>query len=412
MDKLEDLELYNNDCFKVFPDLQDNSVNLFLLDLPYNQTAYQWDKDIIPLDQMWENIKRIMKPDGIIVMFCTARFGYRLIQSNPKWFRYDLIWKKSRKVGFLSANKMPLRQHENIYLFSNNHITYCKNGKYGTYNPQKTKGKPYKMKGGKSKNVKGSLSANHEVISKEYENKGDRFPSSIIEHENIYIFKEKLGTYNPQKTKGKPYIQTGRGNCGYYGNKNETYGKNYLLENKGDRFPTSLIESISSDSEESEINELDAGRWCEELDCCEWGDLNNKLTDCTFCPNKFIPYKNHELDFDLYKRYYENDDDGDICIHCLKEYYKKKDLINYDGDSILVYNNPHKTLHTTQKPIELCEWLVKTYSNERDVVMDFTMGSGTVAIACLNTNRKFIGIEKEKDIYEKAENRIMQHLDI
>ena len=85
-----------------------------------------------------DNIKRIMKPNAIVVMFCTAKFGYRLIHSNPKWFRYDLIWKKSRKVGFLSANKIPLRQHENIYLFK---------PEQGTYNPQKTEGKPYKTTG-------------------------------------------------------------------------------------------------------------------------------------------------------------------------------------------------------------------------------------------------------------------------
>tara|TARA_R100000657_G_C4647770_1_gene92598 strand:+ start:140 stop:937 length:798 start_codon:yes stop_codon:yes gene_type:complete len=265
MEKLEDLELFNDDCFNVFDKIDEKSVNLFVLDLPYNQTACNWDNDIIPLEKMWDNIKRIMKPKGIVIMFCTAKFGYKLIHSNPKWFRYDLIWKKSRKVGFLSANKMPLRQHENIYLFSNNHITYCKNGKYGTYNPQKTEGKPYKIKGGKSKNINGSLSRGREIFSKEYENKGDRYPSSLIEHY---------------------------------------------------------------------------------------------------------------------------------------------------GDSILTYKNPHKTIHRTQKPVELCEWLIKTYSNEGDTVMDFTMGSATVGIACLNTNRKFIGVEKDKQIYEKAETRIMEHLDI
>ena len=117
MDRLENLQLFNDDCFNAFKQIEDNSINLFVLDLPYNTTACSWDKEIIPLDKMWVEIKRMMKPDGIIVMFCTAKFGYKLIHSNPKWFRYDLIWKKSRKVGFLSANKMPLRQHENIYLF-------------------------------------------------------------------------------------------------------------------------------------------------------------------------------------------------------------------------------------------------------------------------------------------------------
>jgi len=209
---------------------------------------------------MWDSIKRIMKPNGIVIMFCTAKFGYRLIHSNPKWFRYDLIWKKSRKVGFLSANKMPLRQHENIYLFK---------PKQGTYHPQKTEGKPY-------------FRAEHKYV-----------------------------------------IDLGMIEGGYYRGEGKKPFKR-MPAHPTERHPTSLID--------------------------------------------------------------------------------------YDGDSILIYKNPHKTIHRTQKPVELCEWLIKTYSNEGDTVMDFTMGSGTVAIACLNTNRKFIGVEKDKEIYEKAQDRIAEHI--
>lgn len=81
MDVLENIALHNDDCFNVFPQIEDNTINLFLLDLPYNQTACKWDQDIIPLDEMWKHIKRIMKPNGIVIMFCTAKFGYRLIHS-------------------------------------------------------------------------------------------------------------------------------------------------------------------------------------------------------------------------------------------------------------------------------------------------------------------------------------------
>ena len=111
------MDLYNDDCFNVFPKLKDKSIDLFVLDLPYGQTACKWDS-CIDLTKMWVQIKRIMKPNAVILFYCTTKFGYKIIQSNEKWFRYDLIWKKSRKVGFLSANKMPLRQHENIYVFS------------------------------------------------------------------------------------------------------------------------------------------------------------------------------------------------------------------------------------------------------------------------------------------------------
>lgn len=116
---MDDIQLFNDNCFNIFPTLEDKSINLFILDLPYGQTACKWDT-VIDLDEMWKHIKRIMKPNALIVFFCTAKFGNTLINANPKWFKYDLIWKKSRKVGFLSANKMPLRQHENIYVFNGN----------------------------------------------------------------------------------------------------------------------------------------------------------------------------------------------------------------------------------------------------------------------------------------------------
>jgi DNA modification methylase len=475
MDKLENLELFNGDCFDIFPNIQNKSVNLFLLDLPYNQTACNWDKDIINLEEMWKHIKRTMKQNAIIIFFCTAKFGYRIIHSNPKWFRYDLIWKKSRKVGFLSANKMPLRQHENIYLFScgnnddievarnkdlrqyaqkvkdyigkglkkinddmgNRHaehffyitssqfgipteITYNKliqlyninemqgfikyedlkekwekGENYTLYNPQKLKGKAYKMKA--QGNREGTVYG--DIKKTAINNTGDRHPSSIIDHDNIYIFKDKAGTYHPQKTTGhkardrtenkKPLIP------------NTGYGNLQITANSTDetRHPTSIIE-------------LDAGRWCEEDECCEYGDLNRTLTDCSFCPNKFFPFENHQIDFNLYNRYYTEDDDGDICYHCLRDYYKEREIPEYTGDTIVEFKNPHKTVHRTQKPVELCEWLIKTYSNEGDKIMDFTMGSGTVAIACLNTNRKFIGVEKDKEIYEIAQNRIIEHLNL
>tara|TARA_R110002096_G_scaffold19298_2_gene64506 strand:+ start:345 stop:1322 length:978 start_codon:yes stop_codon:yes gene_type:complete len=322
------MELYNDDCFNIFPNIEDKSINLFLLDLPYankkfgNCTACKWDSPI-DLVRMWIEIKRMMKPNGIIVFYCNTKFGFTLIESNPSWFKYDLIWKKSRKVGFLSANKQPLRQHENIYIFNDKPVTHSKNEdqEYSTYNPQKTEGKPFKVKGGKSKSVDGSLSRGHEVISKEYENKGDRHPTSIIEHENLYVFKKEQGTYNPQKTEGKPYKikEGGEINNNIYGNFKR------MGDNKGDRHPTSIIDQ----------------------------EIEN---------------------------------------------------------TILEYNNPAKSLHRTQKPVELCEWLIKTYTNEDDVVMDFTMGSGTVGIACSNTNRDFIGIEMDKEIFKIAENRILKHV--
>lgn len=295
------MEIYNNDCFNVFPKMKDKSVDLFVLDLPYGQTKCKWDT-VINLEEMWKQVKRIMKKDAILCFFCTTKFGYTLIKSNEKWFKYDLVWKKSRKVGFLSANKRQLRNHENIYVFKE---------EQGTYHPQKVDGKPYvdKRSGGSRTNAYRDKLENEPVI-----NKGDRHPASVIEHENVYVFKDKQGTYNPQKTEGKPYTTKGSNSvCEQY-----EWGRIGAI-NTGDRHPASVIE--------------------------------------------------HE-------------------------------------NTILEYKSVHKTIHRTEKPIGLLEYLIKSYSNEGDTVMDFTMGSGSCGEACFNTKRKFIGVEMDDDIFVVAQERL------
>ena len=372
----KDIILYNNDCFDVFPKIEDKSINLFILDLPYGQTACKWDTPI-DLEEMWKHIKRIMKPNALIIFFCTAKFGYSLIHSNPKWFKYDLIWKKSRKVGFLSANKMPLRQHENIYVFKD---------KQGIYNPQKTKGKPYtdnRRGTGYYGDLGDKYTKDHKII-----NKGDRHPTSIIEHENIYVFKDKQGTYHPQKTKGKAYNKTNTGNnnedsCAYglIDRSSHLSGEGNRKINKGDRHPTSIIEHeniyVFKDKQ---------------------GTYNPQKTEGK--PYKHSGVRSSEPHY------------GGV-LNCNKEYegarHPTSIIPEYEGDTILVYKNPHKTIHRTQKPVELLEWLIKTYSNEGDKVMDFTMGSGTCGIACMNQKRKFIGVEMDKEIFELTKNRFIEH---
>ena len=228
----------NADCFNEFKNIQNKTVDLVCVDLPYGQTACKWDS-VIDLSKMWDDLKRICKGNCVYVFFCTTKFGNTLINSNPKWFRYDLVWQKSNSVGHLSANKMPLREHEMVYIFYK---------KWNVYNPQKTKGKPYIVKGSKLKN------------------------------KDVY---------------GQTEVPT-HGNI------------------TGDRYPTSIIK----------------------------------------------------------------------------------------------FNNPIKKLHRTQKPTDMLEWLIKTYSNDNDIVLDFTMGSGSTIEACMNTNRRYIGIEKDKDIYLVAKDRL------
>jgi site-specific DNA-methyltransferase (adenine-specific) len=143
------LQLLNGDCLELMKTLPDKSIDLFVCDLPYGclsnklhadgsagvskggknftaTTGCGWD---IPIDlnAFWVQVKRLCKTEHTpVLMFCTAKFGYELIKSNEDWFRYDLVWSKTNAVGFLSANKMPMRSHELIYVFSKKGANYTR----------------------------------------------------------------------------------------------------------------------------------------------------------------------------------------------------------------------------------------------------------------------------------------------
>ncbi len=127
-------QIYNEDCLEGMKKIPDCSVDMILDDLPYGTTDCAFDKRI-PFEPMWEQFKRVTKHNAAIALFSQLPFGSDLIQSQRKLFRYEWIWEKSLGVGFLNAKKMPLRCHENILVFYR---------KLPTYNPQFTKGKPYK----------------------------------------------------------------------------------------------------------------------------------------------------------------------------------------------------------------------------------------------------------------------------
>jgi site-specific DNA-methyltransferase (adenine-specific) len=154
------MELVNNDCLEYMKTLPNKSVDLFLCDLPYgvltnNRVAKRvgelkdkndpnsnivivnkpidWDIKL-NLDEFWTQVKRLCKNDHTpVLMFCSTKFGFELYTSNPSWFRYDLIWEKTNAVGFLSANKMPMRAHESIYVFSKKGATYYRKDLEGDY---------------------------------------------------------------------------------------------------------------------------------------------------------------------------------------------------------------------------------------------------------------------------------------
>jgi DNA modification methylase len=146
--------LLQGDCLEVMKTLPDKSIDLFLCDLPYGCLGPQkkgggihregtggtlggceWD---IPIDltQFWVQVNRLMRDDHTpILHFCNTRFGNELINSNPSWFRYDLVWNKTRSVGFLHANRMPMRNHENIYVFAKKGARYYRKDIEGDFPP-------------------------------------------------------------------------------------------------------------------------------------------------------------------------------------------------------------------------------------------------------------------------------------
>ena len=119
-------KIYNEDCLEGMKRIADGSVDMVLCDLPYGTTSCKWDT-IIPFEPLWEQYRRIVKPNGDIVLTASQPFTSAIIMSNTKIYRYNWIWKKSYSTGFMNANKMPLKSYEDICIFYK---------KLPVYNPQ------------------------------------------------------------------------------------------------------------------------------------------------------------------------------------------------------------------------------------------------------------------------------------
>tara|TARA_R110000851_G_scaffold315529_1_gene478124 strand:+ start:12 stop:866 length:855 start_codon:yes stop_codon:yes gene_type:complete len=110
------MDLIQGDCLEKMRDMSNNSIDFLFCDLPYGQTSCKWDS-LIDLELFWKEINRICKKECPMFFTCSTKFGVSLINSNPKNFRYDLVWVKSASCGFLNAKKMPMKKHEMIYVF-------------------------------------------------------------------------------------------------------------------------------------------------------------------------------------------------------------------------------------------------------------------------------------------------------
>jgi DNA modification methylase len=233
------IDLIHGECLEAMARLPDASVDMVLCDLPYGTTACKWDS-VIPFEPLWAQYRRIAKRNAAIMLTAAMPFTASLVLSNPKDFRYSLVWDKVGVTGFLDAKKRPMRRHEDIMVFGQG---------MPSYNPQMWQSTPYKVK----------RSGNTPVY-----NTCDRVSS----------------------------------------------------ESDGARYPTSVIQ-ISNAKQIGKV-------------------------------------------------------------------------------------------HPTQKPVALMEYLIRTYTNEGDTVLDNTMGSGTTGVACVNTGRSFIGIERDDKYFAIAQDRIAQ----
>lgn len=174
-------ELYLGDCLELLPTLQDNSVDLLLVDLPYGTTACKWDS-IIPLDLLWQQYHRICKLNAAMVFTAAQPFTTALAASNLRDFRYEWIWVKPQGTNPMNAKIMPLKAHENILVFYR---------KKPTYNPQMWYSNPYS---GFSSNTATIGEVYGSAQSKHRDNPtGSRYPKTILE------FKQEKGLHPTQK---------------------------------------------------------------------------------------------------------------------------------------------------------------------------------------------------------------------
>lgn len=244
------VSLYRGDCLEVLPTFMDGSVSLILTDLPYgtlnrSSEGGKWDSQI-PLKPLWREFLRVTKPNAAIVLFAQGMFTAKLMMSMPRYWRYTLVWDKCQASGFLNANKMPLRYHE-----------------------------------------------------------------------DILVFYRQLPVYNPQMVDcGRPHKSRGR--------------------------------------------------------------LLNEITN--------------------------------NCYGKRKEFQTVPTTARFPK-SILSFPKPHhRGQHPTEKPVDLLRWLIRSYSNPGDTVLDATMGSGSTGVAAVLEGRGFVGIEREDKYYGIAHRRVSEAL--
>jgi hypothetical protein len=345
------MDLRNGDCLEILKDIPSKSIDLVFADLPYGQVNCKWDCKI-DLELLWKELLRVAKSDTTPFFFtCTTKFGYELISSNKKMFRYDLVWAKSNPCGFLQAKKQPMRKHEMVYVFYK---------KQPAYDISSHKHKFLKSKNG-MKGKDDLCYTTNQVQNKEYD---PPLPVSVIKEDKYnmdnYLVKDcgdkKGGTYGREK---KPHKSLS------YPQKNGESAYDPPL-------PVSVIKEEQVYIENKKFNTL-------------YGDLN-------------IPDPRRNGKSVREPRY-----EPPLPVSVIKE---EDDYDPSLPHSLLEIKSIRLKQHSTAKPPDLMKWILKYYTKEGDMVLDPTMGSNPMGLACKEMNRNYIGIEKDPDIYKFACSRV------
>lgn len=160
------INLLHGDCLELMKNIPDGSIDMVLCDLPYGTTSCKWDS-VIPFEPLWKQYHRACKENAAVVLFSQMPFSAKLYMSNQKEFRYEWIWEKSTPSGFLNSHKMPLKYHEQVFVFYR---------KLPCYNPQFSAGKKYKKTG--DNKIRECYKEGVTRIAGNYQEK--RFPSDVL----------------------------------------------------------------------------------------------------------------------------------------------------------------------------------------------------------------------------------------
>ena len=346
---LEINKIHQGDCIILMKEIEDNSVDLILCDLPYGTTACSWDT-IIPFKDLWEAYYRIIRPNGFIILTASQPFTTKLINSNIDNFSHQWIWEKEQGANPLLANVQPMKNFEDIIVFYNEYKKYD----YELKNPLRE----YFYK------ILCYLGKNCKQIEKDLGHRKAEHKMYVLPKKEVI---DKVGQKADHVFR---YGSTQFGLC-----TEETY--NQIL----DIYKLKDLDFILPYKKLKEKNE----------------EFEKTLPDY---PRIYNPQKTKGT------RYVSG---GGYIEHLDNNVKGGKVSFERYPTSILKFNTEkNKSKHPTQKPVKLFEYLIKTYSNEGDLILDNCIGSGTTAIACKRTNRRFIGIEKEQKYVDIANKRLSQ----